>query len=123
MNWFEELPTQCPPEDALPANGAFYRIAPGLPTESEDYFSQRLLQPTKTFSGEGIDECVARSVSLFESLEEAKKRLRLPKFRNQKVVVIKLTPKDGVTKKTFGPSHYSWWRSVEFDYTKAYLAQ
>lgn len=30
MNWFENLPPQCPPTDALPANGRFYRIAKGL---------------------------------------------------------------------------------------------
>lgn len=122
MNWFEDLPPLCPPADAIPANGTFYRIAKGLPTESNDYFSQRRLQPTKEFTGEGIDECITRSVSLFQSAEEARKRLRLPKFRNQQIVVVELTPADGVVKKTFGPAHYSWWRTKEFDYTKAEIA-
>lgn len=122
MNWFEDLPSQCPPADAIPVNGVFYRIAKGLPTESDDYFSQRMLQPTKGFVGEGIDECIVRSVSLFQSPNEARKRLLLPKFRNQHIVVVELIPADGVIKKTFGPYHYSWWRTKEFDYTKAYIA-
>lgn len=122
MQWFEELPQQCPPMDALPANGRFYRIAKGVPTETDDYFSQRRLQPDKQFVGEGIDECITRSVSLFSSLDDARKRLRLPKFRSQTVVVVDLVPEDGVVKKTFGPAHYSWWRSLEFDFRKAELA-
>lgn len=122
MEWFESLPEQCPPIDATPASGIYYRIAKGIPTESEDYFSQRRLQPGKTFLGEGIDECVVRSVSVFSSLADAQKRLRLPKFRNNVVVTIDLQPKDGVIKKTFGPCHYSWWRSIEFDYSQASLA-
>lgn len=39
MKWFEELPSQCPPADAVPAQGRFFRIAKGLPTESQDYLS------------------------------------------------------------------------------------
>lgn len=122
MEWFEELPAQCPPLDAMPASGTYYRIAKGVPTESEDYFSQRRLQPDKVFLGEGIDECIVRSVSLFSTLPDAQKRLRLPKFRKDIVVTVDLQPKDGVIKKTFGPAHYSWWRSKQFNYLQATLA-
>lgn len=122
MTWFEALPPLCPPADAVPAAGIFFRIAKGLPTESEDYFSQRHLQPDKVFVGEGIDECIVRSVSVFDNLDQAKMRLRLPKFRKQTIVAVELEPTDGVIKKTFGPSHYSWWRSTDFNYSKATLA-
>lgn len=122
MTWFEELPSQCPPADAMPAQGRFFRIAKGLPKESEDYFSQRHLQPDKVFIGEGIDECIVRSVSLFNDLEVAKMRLRLPKFRNQIIVAVDLEPVDGAIKKTFGLSHFSWWRSTDFNFSKATLA-
>lgn len=122
MNWYEQLPKQCPPIDAMPSQGTYYRIVSGVPTETRDYFSQRHLHPEKMFIGEGIDECIVRSVSLFDNKEAAVRRLRLPKFRNQKVAVVHLNPKDGVMKKTFGPSHYSWWRSTEFNYSKAELA-
>ena len=52
--WFEELPDQCPPEDAMECNGIYFRIANGNPATSEDFFSQRKLQPDKIFKGEGI---------------------------------------------------------------------
>lgn len=39
--WFEELPDQCPPEDAMECNGVYFRIANGNPATSEDFFSQR----------------------------------------------------------------------------------
>lgn len=116
--WFEQLPEQCPPKDAEPCNGTYYRIAKGIPTESEDYFSQRMLQPEKIFTGEGIDECILRAVSVFDTPEMASKRLKLPKFKSQMVIQISLTEKDGVAKKTFGPSHYSWWRSINFNYVQ-----
>lgn len=119
MTWFEDLPEQCPPADAVPANGTYYRIAAGIPTESEDFFSQRKLQPAKAFVGEGIDECVLRAVSLFSSKDEAQKRLKLPKFKKHLIVSVDLSAKDGVLKKTFGPAHYSWWRSNEFDVLSA----
>lgn len=116
--WYEELPEQCPPLDAEPCKGCYYRIVKGIPTESEDYFSQRKLQPEKIFMGEGIDECIVRSVSVFATPEEAKKRLRLPKFRKNIIVEVSLSPKDGVIKKTFGPDHYSWWRTKEFNFSQ-----
>ena len=116
VGWFEQLPEQCPPADAQPCGGSFYRIVKGIPTGTEDYFSQRRLQPEKTFVGEGIDECIVRSVSLFATAEEARKRLRLPKFKKNIVVEVDLSPKDGVIKKTFGPQHYSWWRTKSFNY-------
>lgn len=116
--WFEHLPEQCPPKEAKPCNGIYYRIAKGVPTESEDYFSQRMLQPEKIFQGEGIDECILRAVSVFDNPEMAQKRLKLPKFKSQVVIKVVLSEKDGVMKKTFGPSHYSWWRSVIFNYVQ-----
>ena len=51
MNWFEELPPSCPPADAVPCDGQFYRIAKGNPAEDSDFFSQRKMQPDKVFKG------------------------------------------------------------------------
>ena len=113
--WFEILPDLCPPEDAMVCNGAYYRIANGNPAKSEDFFSQRILQPDKIFQGEGIDECVIRAISLFSRKEEAEKRLKLPKFKNAKIALVTLESKDGMIKKTFGNAHYSWWRTTKFD--------
>lgn len=105
--WFEALPEQCPPTDAAQCKGYYYRIANGNPATTEDFFSQRKLQPDKVFKGFGIDECIARAISLFSTKEEAERRLKLPKFKNASIVIVKLEPKDGMIKKTFGIAHYS----------------
>ena len=52
-------------------------------------------------------------------LYDATRRLKLPKFRSANVVEITLQPKDGVIKKTFSDSHYSWWRSTDFEVSQA----
>lgn len=75
--------------------------------------------PDKVFSGLGIDECIIRSISVFSDLEDAIKRLKLPKFRYANVTKVNLTPQDGVIKKTFSSSHYSWWRSTAFNISQA----
>lgn len=117
--WYEVLPEQCPPVDASPCDGVYYRIANGNPAEDSDFYSQRRMQPNKEFVGEGIDECVVRSLSVFSSLESAEKRLKLPKFKSAHIVELTLTGVDGKIKKTFGPYHYSWWRTKCFDIQKS----
>ena len=123
MDWFEELPPLCPPSDAIPCNGRFYRIAKGNPVDNGDFFSQRKLQPNKIFTGKGIDECIARAISLFSDATDASRRLKLPKFRNANVAEVVLQPKDGVMKKTFSDSHYSWWRSKNFEVSQAKIIE
>ena len=117
--WFETLPEQCPPTDAEQCEGYYYRIANGNPATTEDFFSQRKMQPDKVFKGLGIDECVTRAVSLFSEREEAEKRLKLPKFKKANIALVILEPKDGVLKKTFDIAHYSWWRTKEFNVLQA----
>lgn len=119
MEWYEHLPALCPPHDAVPCDGKYYRIAKGNPVEDADFFSQRKLQPDKVFKGAGVDECIARAISLFADANDAMQRLKLPKFRNANISEVCLTPKDGVMKKTFSSSHYSWWRSTDFDVLQA----
>lgn len=119
--WFEVLPEQCPPKDAERCNGIYFRIANGNPANSADFFSQRKLQPDKVFKGLGIDECVAKAVSLFSNREEVEKRLKLPKFRDASIARVELKSKDGMIKKTFGIAHYSWWRTKDFDVSQAII--
>ena len=117
--WFEELPEQCPPEDAKECNGIYYRIANRNPTTSTDFFSQKKLQPDKVFIGKGIDDCIVKSISLFSDRKEIEKRMKLPKFRKGVIAEVRLEPKDGMIKKTFGAAHYSWWRTNEFEVSQA----
>ena len=123
MNWYEQLPPQCPPSDAVPCEGTYYRIAKGNPATDSDFFSQRKLQPDKTFVGLGIDECISRALSLFSDINDAVRRLKLPKFRNANVAEVDLQPKDGVIKKTFSGTHHSWWRSTDFNVSQAKIME
>ncbi len=119
MEWFEVLPEQCPPSDAKQCEGCYYRIANGNPATTEDFFSQKKLQPDIIFRGLGIDECVTRAVSLFSEKGEAERRLKLPKFKKANIALVTLEPKDGMIKKTFGIAHYSWWRTKNFNVSQA----
>lgn len=117
--WFEILPASCPPDDAQECNGTFYRIAHGDPATSSDFFSQRKMNPDKLFSG--IDECTLRSISIFSDYDETSKKLKLPKFKKASIAKVELKPDDGLIKKTFGPHHYSWWRTINFQPSAAKL--
>lgn len=123
MIWYEQLPEQCPPMDAQPCGGTYYRIANGNPVTEGDFYSQRKLHPNKVFTGLGVDECIARSISLFADVKDAIRRQRLPKFRNAKIAVVTLQPQDGVMKKTFSDSHYSWWRTVKYNVLQAKIVE
>ena len=123
MKWFEELPPSCPPADAVPCDGQYYRIAKGNPAEDSDFFSQRKMQPDKVFKGLGVDDCIARALSVFADKSDATRRLKLPKFRDAKIAEVTLEPKDGLMKQTFSASHYSWWRSMDFDVLQAKIIE
>ena len=47
------------------------------------------------------------------------KRMKLPKFKKAVIAEVKLEPKDGKIKKTFGFAHYSWWRTNHFNVSQA----
>lgn len=119
QQWFEDLPRECPPADSQACDGTFYRVACGNPATSADFFSQRKLAPERVFQGAGIDECVVRAVSVFASLKDAQRLLKLPKFKQACIARLSLRPEDGNIKKTFKTSHHSWWRSLSFDVSTA----
>lgn len=79
--WFEALPEQCPPTDAAQCNGYYYRIANGNPATTEDFFSQRKLQPDKVFKGLGIDECIARAISFIFRKGRSKEKIEAAKVQ------------------------------------------
>ena len=75
------------------------------------------------FVGQGVHECIAHAISLFADEKDVARRLKLPKFRHANVAELILQPKDGVIKKTFSDSHYSWWRSNDFDVSQAKIVK
>ena len=83
------------------------------------YFLYKNLQKYFIFIGKGIDDCIVKSISLFSDRKEIEKRMKLPKFRKGVIAEVRLEPKDGMIKKTFGAAHYSWWRTNEFEVSQA----
>ena len=71
------------------------------------------------FNEEGIDDCIVKSISLFSDRKEIEKRMKLPKFKKAVIAEVRLEPKDGKIKKTFGPAYYSWWRTSHFSVSQA----
>lgn len=121
--YFEDLDVGiiCPHEDAFAPDGetVLYRYIPKGDVSSECFLPTvpREDRPLPR----GFDDCIAKSVSIFNDLEGMLNALfRLPhnKGKKKKVCVLQLKPKDGVLKQTFdNPNHHSWWCSQQFDYT------
>ena len=114
MEWFEELPEGCPPDDAyLPNNEQFFRLVEQYPPTETDFLSQRRLYPQKSFH---TNECRARSLSMFSVLFECVNILKLPAHRNKRIIQLKLPNKSGVILQTGrAKTHYSWWRSKYYN--------
>lgn len=122
MEWYEELPTQCPPNDATtPHHEIFFRAIKGESPQNEDFLSQRKEKPTADFKD--IDECIAHALSVFKQESDLDKLMKLPRFKNGRIIEITLKPEDGLIKKTFKKSHYSWWRSKNFTFATSETIQ
>src|SRR5580693_7414166 len=100
MKWHLELPEECPPNDAEPAEGEFYHYVRNDPPAPYDFVSQREMHPHE----EDFDqpECIIRSVSMIRGRHDAMEILpnRVSAFRKKKwhLAVGRLTPKHGVVK-------------------------
>ncbi len=123
--WFEELPKECPPKEALTPTGiTVYRLSLSEIPSSQDFLSHRFIYPKKYFHG--VSECVARSVSVYNCVEACKNLFKLPRHKKKRKLILKVTLKDsdGLIMKTFAdPNHYSWWRSKSFNYETANIVQ
>ena len=110
--WYEsDMPEGCPPMDVFKVDGDFYRFVSEPPSEA-DFIPHSRLYPNRNFTGQ---ECQARAISVFKSLDECKMMRKSPAFRNKKLAVVHITPEDGVVKSTpsgQNKTHYSWWRSA-----------
>jgi len=113
MDWYEELPPHCPPEEAWSPEAIFFRLG-SVPPDDSDFWSHRQRFPHKVFQ---VSECIARSLSVFDDQVAAERLKRLlPSMRSKPVFQIDLTEKHGLVQQTGNDQHhFSWWRSTEFD--------
>lgn len=121
MTWFETLPPDCPPGEALPPETSYFRLG-SIPPDASDFWSHRRRFRHKVFQ---VSECIARSLSVFNDLEALRQLRRLlPAMRSKPVFQIDLTEKDGLILQTGNdPHHYSWWRSTAFDLKTIHLIE
>lgn len=123
--WFEELPEYCPPKDAfVPQGMTVFRFSSSEVPSNNDFISQRFLNPDRVFNG--VSECIARSLSVYDDLEACNNIYKLPRHRKRfkSILVVNLNDRDGLIMKTFkDPNHYSWWRSNSFNFETANIVQ
>ena len=113
LEWAEELPPDCPPDYAYPPQyDMFYRLVKDYPPEEKDFFSHRKLFPHKRFN---TDECRARSISIFNQLDNCILLLKLPAHKHKKVIQLILPPDSGVILQTGQKAHFSWWRRRHYN--------
>lgn len=119
ITYFENLTIEgspCPPEDAFLPNGEteLYRIVKYNTIISDCFVSHRKKNPTKSYP----NECIARAVSTFDSIEgllNAFIKTPAGKKKERLIGKVVLQENDGMIKQTFKEGHYSWWRSQSFD--------
>ncbi len=63
-----------------------------------------------------LDECLARSCSIYTDYEACNGLRGLPLHKNKQIVMLVLHPDSGLIKDTYQDLyHYSWWRAKDFD--------
>lgn len=116
--WYEDLPSLCPPKDAItPNDTVLYRLGTSDFPTNNDFLSQRFLNPENLFTG--VSECLAKSISVLNNLDACDNMIKLPRLRKRfkSIIELKLDENDGLIKKTFKkPEHFSWWRSKSFNF-------
>ena len=121
-NWPPDFPEDCPPEDAVPADGVYYRIVNNDPPQSSDFVSvyhlrrERAMREVRRMSR---TLCDTMGLSVYEDRDEAIKCALKYDNLGTHIAAVELTPDSGKILRTRGlfPSHHTWWISDDFDAT------
>lgn len=113
MDWFEELPDDCPPKSAEKPNSDYFRLVANNPANENDFKSHRARWPKRKFN---TTECRARSLSVFSDISGAEDLKKLPRHKSKTIVKLSLTQEMGLVEQTGrNKLHHSWWRTSEAD--------
>lgn len=113
MGFFEALPDQCPPADAVENEiGQAYRIVFGDPATVEHFKSHAALGKKPPSD---MDECRFASCSLFTSLDRVKSVAQLPKLRAQGPILAEVTIAHGSGRWIAHGDHIDFWMYDTFD--------
>lgn len=106
MNFPADWPSDCPPADAVDAEGIVFRIVKNNPPLGADFATHREMGRLKT-----APQCLRCGLSVFRELRDAvHQRLLLPKL-GQWIAIASLAGNHGKTKVTAGqqPTHTTFW--------------
>ena len=110
---------KCPPEDAEPASGIFYRLVLNNPPEKEDFTPNPNTLSQILDRGPEEKICQVYGVSVYKDIEGAlKARKKFKSLKGTEPAIGKLTPKCGVIKNTpslIHHSHHTWWPPCEME--------
>jgi hypothetical protein len=107
------MPVHCPPVTAHePRQLRVYRLGKNNPPQAQDFKSHIALGITLPA---GIDECRARSCSVFDSIDRLNGLRRLPRLREHKVAIeLTLDATAGLIEGN-SKGHYDWWIFHSYD--------
>ena len=119
LTWPADLPEDCPPDTALPADGTYYRVVNNDPLESGDFVSVYHLNANRgrNVQRRRITQCQSMGLSVYADITSARKCAgRYPNLGN-KIARVSLTPGAGKILETSGqfPSHHTWWKYEEYN--------
>jgi len=107
--WREELPEQCPPNNAFPpqVDSTFFRLISEIPAKESDFDSHRKLSPEKPFN---TSECIARSLSIIDTKANAELLRKSAYLKDKKLAEVKMNSSSGlILKNGKAAGHHSWW--------------
>lgn len=113
--WTCVMPDGCPPENVLvPTEHPFFRLARQANVYTADDFKSYAEADPQHNWGQMLP--LAVGLSLIEGETKARRKLKLPMFRQYGgIIALTLNPTDGVVKQTGAHrSHHTWWRTRSF---------
>lgn len=101
-----DWPEHCPPADAIPASGNYFRVGKKDQPDEDEFKSMAELNRALD-----ADNCQRRGLSLVRTLADARHQKRMFQRLGSKIYRGELSAEHGHTKPTKGksPSHTTWW--------------
>ena len=117
IEYLEELPDDCPPEDAIEIKEslAIYRLIKDDSPTDYDFYSQRKRNPMIVHGYGNEHECMLCGLSVFKSVDKLK---NLGRYKRSKetICLVRLTYGAGRIKLTNPKNgHHTWWPLKGFD--------
>lgn len=111
-DWPASFPSNCPPGDAVDANGRFYRLVDVAPPTADDFLSlSELVAAGKRKPRKRIDLCEAAGVSIFADAQDLQRIRLMAPFADCFVAVGDIDGSGKLKPTPRGPSdsHHTWW--------------